>query len=64
MSDGLSLWLRVWSLAVIGFGVVLAAGALPATDAPTRLLFTVLGGTPAVLADEARFPLGVLGGVA
>jgi hypothetical protein len=64
MSDGLSLWLRIWSLAVIGFGLVLAAGAVPGLDAPTQLLFTVLGGKPAALSQETRFALGVLGGVA
>ena len=63
MSDGLVLWLRLWSLSVIAFGVVLALGALPTFDAPTRLLLTALSGKPAELSDVTRFALGVLGAV-
>ena len=59
------IWMRVWFGAALLFGVVLSLSAVPATDAPARLLLATVGGDPA--AGEAldlpamRFALGLTG---
>lgn len=59
-------WLRVWRWGVIAFGVVLAAAAFPALDAPTRWFYDLvhwpLDGASS-FADNVRFTCGILGAV-
>lgn len=57
-------WMRLWCLAVGGFGLVLTFGAWPPTDAPTRFLFDLLDGPrELVMTDHLRFSLAVMGPV-
>ena len=57
-------WMTVWCWAVGLFGAALAGAGLPATDGPTRLLFSILG-DPAKfhLDDQARFSIALMGAV-
>jgi len=54
----------IWCLSIGLFGVVLAGGALAATDGPARLVLTALQGPgPALFDAPLRFSLGVMGAV-
>lgn len=55
-------WLAVWCAAVVMFGVVLASGAHPATDAPVDLLYELLNpAQPAAFTPALRFATGLMG---
>lgn len=54
-------WLITWAEAVSLFGVVVAAAAFPATDAPGRALLGALGGQPVELTPVLRFAFGLMG---
>ncbi|QMW24073.1 hypothetical protein [Sandaracinobacteroides saxicola] len=57
-------WLNLWLLLVIGFGLILAGAALPATEAPVRLFYALVGAPlPSPLGAELRFTLALLGAV-
>jgi len=57
-------WFFIWCLSIGLFGVVLAGGDPPATDAPARLVLAMLQGpSPALFDAPLRFSLGVMGGV-
>jgi len=58
-------WIIVWCWAVVAFGLLLAAGAIPGVDAPARALFVLFSGDPAS-ADvydhpAVRFGIGLQG---
>lgn len=59
-------WLDVWCWLVVGFGAILALGAFPATDWPTRafydLVYWPLDGRSG-FAEDTRFTCGLLGAV-
>ncbi len=57
-------WLLGWSLFVVAFGAVLAAGAFEASDGMTRAIFTLFG-RPMPDAPDAlhRFAVGLMGAV-
>lgn len=59
-------WLRVWCWGVIAFGVILAAAAFPALDAPTRWFYDLvqwpLDGASS-FDENVRFTCGILGAV-
>ncbi len=64
MSGFWRAWFFIWCLSIGLFGVVLALGALPATDAPVRLVLALTHGPTEPLFDPPlRFSLGVMGGV-
>ncbi len=64
MTDFWRRWLFIWCLAIFGFGLILAGGALPATDGPIRLLLGILGGgAPVDFSPVLRFSLAVMGPV-
>lgn len=64
MSGFWRMWFAVWCLSIGLFGVVLALGALPATDGPVRVVLALLHGPTEALYDPPlRFSLGVMGGV-
>jgi hypothetical protein len=64
MSPFWQAWFRLWLISMILFALLVAGGALPATDAPLRLgLSLVSMGPAAELTPAARFTTGVLGGV-
>ncbi len=64
MSPFWKAWFRLWLISMILFALLVAGGALPATDAPLRLgLSLVSMGPAAELTPAARFTTGVLGGV-
>ena len=57
-------WFFIWCLSIGLFGVVLAGGALAATDGAVRLVLALLHGPTEALYDPPlRFSLGVMGGV-
>ena len=56
------LWLVVWCLGVVLFGLVLAGGAFEATSAPVRWVLESLQGPGEVVFDPTlRFSLAVMG---
>lgn len=59
-------WLRMWCWGVTAFGVILAAAAIPALDAPTRLFYDLvhwpIDGASS-FDENVRFTCGVLGAV-
>lgn len=56
------LWLVVWCLGVVLFGLVLAGGAFEATSAPVRWVLESLQGPGEVVFDPPlRFSLAVMG---
>lgn len=58
------VWLQLWCVGVVLFGVVLALGGIPATEEPTRLLLDILNGSaPVEMTDPLRFACAVLGAV-
>ncbi|MEI6441345.1 MAG: hypothetical protein WCO83_14200 [Alphaproteobacteria bacterium] len=64
MSGFWRTWFLVWCLSIGLFGVVLAGGALPATDGAVRVVLALTHGPTEPLFDPPlRFSLGVMGGV-
>jgi len=64
MARSYQLWFYGWALSVVLFGVVLAGGALPQTDAAARLVLLLLDGPgPREFTPLVRFSLGVCGPV-
>lgn len=64
MARSYQLWFYGWAISVILFGVVLAGGALPQTDAAAQLVLTLLDGPgPREFSPLVRFSLGVCGPV-
>jgi hypothetical protein len=66
MSSFWKSWMRLWSIGVLLFGAVLALGAFPATDGPTRFVFDLIywpldGQSP--FTEELRFTTGLMGAV-
>ena len=56
-------WLTIWCWAVFGFGVVLALGAVRATEWPVVWLLEMLGGAPVEMTPALRFSMAVMGPV-
>lgn len=60
-------WLKTGSAITIGFGVIIAAAAVPALQAPTALLLDLvylpLDGTPSPSGHDARLLSAISGGV-
>lgn len=57
-------WFQVWLVSMILFALLVAGGALPATDAPLRMGLELTSmGPPPDLAPAGRFMTGILGGV-
>jgi hypothetical protein len=57
-------WMSAWAVFVMLFGVILAAGAIPATDGATRLFFAILGKPLPEVPDELfRFTIGLIGAI-
>ena len=57
-------WFHSWCVSMMLFALLVAGGALEATDAPFRLMLAVAGsGEPILIAPALRFVTGVLGGV-
>ncbi len=57
-------WMTVWCFGVGAFGILLALGALPAADAPIRILFDFLDGPGTSGVDftpHLRFSLAIMG---
>lgn len=63
MSDFWRAWLTIMCGVVIVFGLIMAGGALPATEWPARLLLEWQNQGPLAIDRAARVTLGVLGGV-
>jgi len=64
MSPFWQAWFRFWLISMVLFALIIAGGALPATDAPLRMgLALVSMGPPADLTPAGRFMTGILGGV-
>lgn len=64
MSPFWQAWFRFWLISMVLFALVVAGGALPATDAPLRLGIALTSmGPPADLTPAGRFMIGILGGV-
>lgn len=63
MSDFWRHWLTIMCGVVVLFGLIMAGGALPATEAPARLLLEWQNQGPLPIDRPARVTLGVLGGV-
>lgn len=61
MSGFWKAWLRVWVGAVAAFGLLLASGAIEATDAPLRALIDLLGGDGEPFDRTHRFAFGLMG---
>ncbi|MFM5915699.1 MAG: hypothetical protein ACKOPR_13340 [Chakrabartia godavariana] len=62
MKDSDRTWLTLWAWGVVIFGLALAAFALPATEAPGRLMFDILGNSvPADPDAHLRFAVGLMG---
>ena len=56
------LWLVVWCLGIVLFGLVLAGGAFEATSAPVRWVLENLQGPGEVTFDPTlRFSMAVMG---
>ena len=60
-------WLKIASAITMGFGILLAAAAWPATQAPTALLLDLIyfpvDGAQTLAGDGMRLVNGILGGV-
>lgn len=57
-------WLTIWCAAVALFGLLLAGAAFEATQAPTRLLLTLMSPTGTAAFDpQSRFAIGLMGAV-
>jgi len=59
-------WMTVWCWAALAFGVVLAAAAVPAIDAPAAFYFELVSGfrgEAALATASTRFAAAVLGAV-
>lgn len=67
MSNFWKTWMSVWCWGVILFGVVLAAGGLPATDGVVRTLYGILSSHPLpdnfLDAPGLRFSVALMGAV-
>jgi hypothetical protein len=69
MSKFWQTWLTIWCLAVALFGLILSGAAFEATQAPARLLLTLMSptGAPgfngASFDPQARFTIGLVGAV-
>ncbi len=63
MSDFWRAWLTIMCGVVVLFGLIMAGGAVPATEAPARLLLEWQNQGPLAIDRAARVTLGVLGGV-
>ncbi len=64
MSKFWQTWLTIWCLAVALFGLILAGAAFEATQAPARLLLTLMSPTNTASFDpQARFTIGLMGAV-
>lgn len=63
MSDFWRTWLTIMCGVVIAFGLIMAGGALPATEGPARMLLEWQNQGPLAIDRAARVTLGVLGGV-
>lgn len=57
-------WFQFWLVSMIVFALVVAGGALPATEAPLRIGLALTSmGPPTDLTPAGRFMIGILGGV-
>lgn len=57
-------WFYGWCVSMVLFALLVAGGALEATDAPFRLMLGLVGGgEPIVMSPALRFSTGMLGGV-
>ncbi|MDX2235577.1 MAG: hypothetical protein NW200_13855 [Hyphomonadaceae bacterium] len=60
-------WMTIWCWMTLGFGVLFAGAATPATDAGARLFFDIVDGArhdPALFDDPAmRFAQGLIGAI-
>ncbi|MBX9884681.1 MAG: hypothetical protein K2X68_06885 [Novosphingobium sp.] len=64
MSPFWQAWFRFWLVSMVLFALIVAGGALPATDAPLRMGLALTSmGPPTDLNPAARFMIGILGGV-
>lgn len=64
MSPFWRVWFDGWCVAMILFALVVAGGALEATDTPFRILLTIVNhGGPVPITPVTRFVTGILGGV-
>jgi hypothetical protein len=64
MSPFWQWWFHSWCGSMILFALLVAGGALEATDAPFRLmLHAVSNGEPILMTPALRFSTGMLGGV-
>jgi hypothetical protein len=65
MSGIWKAWMQVWSLGVVGFGLLLALAGHPATDAPARLFYDLIfhaNGAPVQFESPAeRLTVCILG---
>lgn len=64
MSPFWQAWFQFWLVSMVLFALLVAGGALPATDAPLRMGLALISmGPPTDLTPAGRFMIGVLGGV-
>lgn len=57
-------WFQGWCVSMVLFALLVAGGALEATDAPFRFLLALVNtGEPILMTPALRFSIGVLGGV-
>ena len=63
MTDGSRSMMIAWCWVVIVFGLVLAGGAFPATEAPARIALALFGGEDVGFDDPLRFSVGLMGAV-
>lgn len=64
MSPFWQAWFQFWLVSMIVFALVVAGGALPATEAPLRIGLALTSmGPPTDLTPAGRFMIGILGGV-
>lgn len=57
-------WLTIWCLFVALFGLILAGAAFEGTQAPARLLLTLMSPTNTASFDpQSRFAIGLMGAV-
>ena len=55
-------WLRVWSIAMALFGLILALAAFPATDGPTAIIMGPVGHEGGLaFTPELRFAFALMG---
>ncbi len=63
MSKFWQVWLNIWSLGVILFGLVLAGAGFAATDAIAVILHDFMGPAPFAPTPSLRFGFGLMGAV-